>query len=449
MSEDTNSQHKNILLRGHGCLHPNIQRYLADDVKVKVWIDREKYKKRYNAPITHDLASFITHLKINRKTNALAIDYQYRSEFLSVYKELLRHTNTFLYMYSRKPILNGENNLMDMMDAFHIYIHFFIDLLKKNDIHCVFFPTAPHHSDYILYLVAKALNIKTVMFFQSEEPGKAFMSTSVEDMGSVSCDDKIPPILIKRNERKSYFYMDKRFFTHRPYIKVLSALLFRRDMDLFFHRLMNARKERKFKRNYKSTITDTLPSGKFVYFPLHLQPELSTQTFGGKFVDQMLAVECLRIFLPDDWNIVIKENPRQTAYARGSLFFARLKKIPNTFYMSKALDTFDLIDKAEFCATITGMVGLEALTFGKRVLVFGKPWYQNLPGIISYRDDLTFEEFMSEQFSHEELEKTYAKLVHNMADVVIDPNYLDLVDDFSAEQNTKELAKIINQAVRE
>ena len=439
---------KNILLRGHGRLHSDIKKYLADDINVKVWVDQGKYTKRTGAEITHDLNTFYRALGTHKKTGALSVDYQYRKEFLSIYDELVKHTNTFLYIYSRKPILSGENNFMDMMDAFHIYIHFFIDLLKTNRIDYIFFSTVPHHADYVLYLVAKVLGIKTTAFFQAQELGKAFMVNDIEQLGSLDdTPEDTAPIPIKRNGRKSYFYMEN-LPKHRPYIKVTSALLFRRDIDLFFHRLMNLRKERRFKRDYKHLAASHLPTGKFVYFPLHLQPELTTMTFGGKFVDQALAIECLRALLPNEWWIVVKENPKQTAYARGALFFARLAKLSKVIYAGKTLDTFDLIKQSEFCATITGTTGFEALTFGKRALVFGQAWYQNLPGVIRYRDELTLDEIMSVDFSHTELELAYAKLVHSMVDIVVNTDHISLIDGFSTEKNTRALAAIINRVAQ-
>ena len=449
MVKNTHSQNKNILLRGHGRLHAQVKDYLADDITVKVWIDKAKYAKRNKAPLTHDLNTFYRQLEIQNKTGSLSINYRYSEEFRGIYRELMEYANAFLYIYSRRPTLNGENNFMDMMDAFHIYIHFFINLLKTNDIHYVFFSTVPHHADYVLYLVAKALKIKTVVFFQSLEPGKAFMGTDINQLGSIDCDIKnIRPISIAQSKRRSYLYM-RGSLKYRPCIKVISALLFRRDMGLTIHRLMNLRREMWFKRDYKKMVSDNLPDGKFVYFPLHLQPELTTQSLGGIFVDQILAIECLRALLPDEWKIVVKENPKQTAYSRGRLFFHRLSKIPGVVYVGKTLNTFDLLEKSEFCATITGTVGFEALAFGKQVLIFGQAVYKDLPGIIQYTDDLTLDNIMSRHFLHSELEIAYAKLVHNMVEVVIDADYIQLVDHFSEKKNTQMLANIINRVVRE
>ena len=445
MPEDINSRKRNILLWKFGRLHSDLQNYLADDVVVKVWIDKAKYPTT-----THDMNLFYRNLPLKKKDAAtLPINYQYRKDFLKIYRELLLSANTFMYMYNRHPGLNRENNFLDTMDAFYIYLHYFTDMLKTNDIDCVFFSLIPHHADYILYQVAKALKIKTVMFFPATELGKSFMVTDIDQLGAISGDKNIQPIPIKRKERKSYFYMDN-IPKPRLYKKLISALLFRRDMDLFFHRLMNLRREMRFKRDYKKMVSDNLPDGKFVYFPLHLQPELTTQSLGGIFVDQILAIECLRALLPDEWKIVVKENPKQTAYSRGRLFFHRLSKIPGVVYVGKTLNTFDLLEKSEFCATITGTAGFEALTFGKKVLVFGQAFYKNFPGAIQYTDTLSFDDVVATSFTHAALELAYAKLVHGMLDVVTDKDFSDyilLTDQFSEAKNTQKLAEIINQMV--
>jgi len=106
-------------------------------------------------------------------------------------------------MYCRRPVLYGGNDAIDMMDAFHVYIHFFIDLLKSNDIRHVFFEVIPHHADYLLYLVAKALNIKTWMFYSAPAPGKSFVTSDIENIGSLDTGGaEIEPVRLEKNYRK-------------------------------------------------------------------------------------------------------------------------------------------------------------------------------------------------------------------------------------------------------
>jgi hypothetical protein len=353
-------------------------------------------------------------------------------------------------MYSRDYKLHGENNFLDMMDALHVFIHIYVDMLLKSKISHVFFGTLPHEgADYILYLVAKAMNIPVDMFLQSQVPGKAFITNNWREIGSLKCDDKkIHPVAIERGSRNSPWYITKEKKVNW-WIKALSALLLQWKIDKFFYRLANARKTRVFDRNYKKLLSYGVPEKKFVYFAMSRQPELSTASWGDEFVDQALALECLRKILPDDWAIVAKENPGQTYHSRGSLFFQRISHIPNLYYVGNEENTFELISNSEFVSTISGTVGTESLRFGKNVLLFGRPYYRDFPGVTRYFRDMALDDILLNNFDHEDIELAQAKLESNMVDVIVDCHYTVLVDDIDADQNAKELAEIIRQKVFE
>ena len=432
---------KNILLNDFSEDYTSdVRKYLDDDVRIKVWIGRKK-----NKVTTLAREDFYRSLPFQK--NRLKIHYRYRREFVEIYPQVRKHADTFLNMYCRRPVLYGANDYIDMMDAFHVYIHFYIDLLKSNDIECVFFEVIPHHADYMLYLVAKALGIKTCMFYSAPIAGKSFVTDDIENIGSLRTGDaEIEPIQVEKNHRKHYPYMDRKVRTNRL-IKLISAMLFRRDLNLSLYRLQALARNERFKRNYRQ-FTSEPPAGKFVYFALHLQPELTTTSLGDVFVDQMLALECMRALLPDDRSIVVKENPHQTYHSRGRLFYARLEQIPKLVYVGKETDTYDLIERCEFVATITGNVGLDALRFGKRVLIFGNAFYKSFPGVVSYHQKLTFEDIVKVRFTHEEFERAYSILHHNTVDVVTDIGYKHQVKDFSNEKNGRALAEVINAVMR-
>lgn len=100
-----------------------------------------------------------------------------------------------------------------------------------------------------------------------------------------------------------------------------------------------------------------IPSNPFVYFPLHLQPELTTSALGGDFADQVLAIERLARIIPSHWKIVLKENPKQTAFRGTPLFFERLDLVPSVTWVAQDTPTHGLLSQCEWVATITGSAG--------------------------------------------------------------------------------------------
>ncbi len=184
-------------------------------------------------------------------------------------------------------------------------------------------------------------------------------------------------------------------------------------------------------------------SQRFVYFPLQLQPEMTTASLGGVFRDQALAVEALAAMLPSDVKIYVKENPKQGGYMRGPLFFHRLRRISKVVFLPSYANTHALLEASEFVATVTGTVGWEAISSDKTVLAFGKPWYSSLPGVVSYRNGLSYKDVMSTSFSRDQLKTALGYLVSSMHKGVVEKNYAKIVPDFDPEENASHCAEAI------
>src|SRR5690606_32290981 len=71
--------------------------------------------------------------------------------------------------------------------------------------------------------------------------------------------------------------------------------------------MISIRRHKRYLANLTALETASSPSQKFVYFPLHLQPEMTTSALGGIFEDQIFALSCLSSKIPVDWCILVKE----------------------------------------------------------------------------------------------------------------------------------------------
>lgn len=133
----------------------------------------------------------------------------------------------------------------------------------------------------------------------------------------------------------------------------------------------------------------------FVYFPLQWQPEMTTSSLGGRYRDQVLALERLAEILPEGHMIYVKENPKQNGKLRSPLFFHRLNRIKQVQLMPSYANSQELLAKSVAVANVSGTVGWEAISAGKPVLCFGATWWADAPGVTRYRPGLTFDEIMN------------------------------------------------------
>ena len=152
---------------------------------------------------------------------------------------------------------------------------------------------------------------------------------------------------------------------------------------------------RKFKllKYYKKKQTDIELNCKYIYFPLHYQPEATTYPFGGAFIDQIKAIRLLSAYFTD-CKILIKEHPdtfnishlawTKGDYSRNENFYDQISQIKNVHLVDLRENSLDLIDKAHGIATISGAVGLEGLLRGKHTIVFGYPWYEKFGEIFKF-----------------------------------------------------------------
>jgi hypothetical protein len=124
---------------------------------------------------------------------------------------------------------------------------------------------------------------------------------------------------------------------------------------------------------------------KFIYVPLHYQPECATTPVGDVFADQILMIDILSASIPDDWVIYVKENIIQWNWEIGRLgrfrdYYKKIKQNKKVYLVPAETSTFDLILNSQAVATVTGTAGWEAILRSKPALVFGSVWYMHCEG---------------------------------------------------------------------
>lgn len=132
---------------------------------------------------------------------------------------------------------------------------------------------------------------------------------------------------------------------------------------------------------------------KYIYFPLHYQPERTTSPDAGLYFDQYLIIKLLRSVIPDDVLVYVKEHSTQFHIkfeghmGRSIEDYNDLLSLPGVVLVPINFSSFKLIDHSICVATATGVVGIEAIARKKPVIVFGEGcYYKSLKGLYYYKD---------------------------------------------------------------
>lgn len=124
---------------------------------------------------------------------------------------------------------------------------------------------------------------------------------------------------------------------------------------------------------------------KYVYFPLHLQPEASTMTLAPFYLNQIATLEALSKSIKSDTLIVIKEHPHVVWY-RWLDYYKEIRKFSNVIFVNPKLDSLDLIRWSEIVFTLTWTASLEAMMLWKPSIVVWNTYFSKHKLILNLQD---------------------------------------------------------------
>ena len=124
---------------------------------------------------------------------------------------------------------------------------------------------------------------------------------------------------------------------------------------------------------------------KFVYYPLHYQPEASTIVCAQKYEKQLFYIDSWAKSIPADTKLYVKEHYAILGH-RDLAFYEELKKYPNVVLIDPWESSRKLMEKAQAVTTLTGTAGWEAMLLRKPVFIGGNIFFDNAPGVIKVED---------------------------------------------------------------
>lgn len=126
-------------------------------------------------------------------------------------------------------------------------------------------------------------------------------------------------------------------------------------------------------------------SRKYIYFPLHYQPEASTCVCAQKYEKQLFFIDSWAKSLPADTLLYVKEHYAILGH-RDPSFYKQLRQYPNVVLIDPYESSFELSKHAIAVTTLTGTAGWEAMLLRKPVFLGGNIFYENAPGIMKVDD---------------------------------------------------------------
>jgi hypothetical protein len=119
---------------------------------------------------------------------------------------------------------------------------------------------------------------------------------------------------------------------------------------------------------------------RYVFYPLHFQPEASTLVQAPLYVDQLALIRDIAASLPAGHRLYVKEHVSSRG-RRPIAYYEEIRQVPSVRLLGPDEDTWKLIREAAAIAVITGTVGWEGLIFDKPVITFGDVFFNLHPSV--------------------------------------------------------------------
>lgn len=353
----------------------------------------------------------------------------YFSNYNLSYEELEKYRSTQIKVehYLRRFLVN--DGLIQYY--YHMALAYWLDFFSKKSIDMVFLGTVEHGAfwDSILIDIAKNLNIP--IFIISYSAGVSISGDNgnedidikhIVHYNSLNFIDLSNIENIKRDEDKASIEKYIHLLKHTHNKSSSSKIIFKSPIKYYFNTRIKTlfstwlyylstsmikynieNKKDSFMHLSKREILKqssfidllrkvycnisrkfNLSGEKYIYYPLHLDPEASIMA-RSILTSQIFIIQWISSVLPKDWKLLVKEHPHQffiyerhrfylknINYYRDFSFYSQIKDLPNVEFVDINISSKELIEKSQAIASICGSSLIEGIAYKKPILVFGK-----------------------------------------------------------------------------
>ena len=118
----------------------------------------------------------------------------------------------------------------------------------------------------------------------------------------------------------------------------------------------------------------SIPGGRRAYFPLHMQPEYTTDVRAPFYTNQCALVENIAKSVPIGYRVLVKEHPGMKGERKLS-YYRQFRNFYNVELLSPSVDGHDLILSSDVNLTISGTTAWESILYEKPVIALGPLCY--------------------------------------------------------------------------
>lgn len=405
---------------------------------------------------TEDAWKCIFPKEIEEKTPYYYVDIDFLREIASNELQAINMMNRLDFSSYDFNYLERERHFIKLMKSWLAVI----DVYKPDMVISAVFPHRVY--DYVLYLLCKKMSIPFLMFQYSMTSGRIYCLddfTSMYNMLSKDYDKfmlkditwgDIPSEIRLARERvtkdnyikaepqymKNNKDLDKKFSSTYGKVKRYiqrrhdkgdklrwknynscfknKGVLFEENYQTLLGYFLAFNKAKRQKKElagiYSSLTTKCSLAEKYIYFPLHYQPENTTSPAGDIYANQTLCIENVLKHTPESVYIYIKEHPAQFMSqflgqtSRIKEFYLDLVKNKRIRLVPLGEDPYMLMKNSIAVMTVTGTVGWEAICNKKPVIIFGSVWYEKYNGVLRITDEKSSENIWPfiDRFKYEE-----------------------------------------------